>query len=81
MYFNDMNKTILITGASSGIGEGCARKFAAQGDRLILNERSTDKFTSWFFLSLVNVAEERPVLFRSSAFPISRSTQRSHNFL
>ena len=38
-----MNKTILITGASSGIGEGCARKFASQGARLILNARSTDK--------------------------------------
>lgn len=41
-----MNKTILITGASSGIGEGCARKFASQGDRLILNARSTDKLTA-----------------------------------
>ena len=38
-----MNKTVLITGASSGIGEGCARKFASQGARLILNARSTDK--------------------------------------
>lgn len=38
-----MNKTVLITGASSGIGEGCARKFASQGVRLILNARSTDK--------------------------------------
>ena len=38
-----MNKTVLITGASSGIGEGCARKFASQGDRLILNARRTDK--------------------------------------
>ena len=36
-------KTILITGASSSIGEGCARKFASQGARLILNARSTDK--------------------------------------
>ena len=41
-----MNKTILITGASSGIGAGCARKFASQGARLILNSRSTDKLRS-----------------------------------
>ena len=38
-----MNKTVLITGASSGIGEGCARKFASEGARLILNARSIDK--------------------------------------
>lgn len=36
-------KLIMITGASSGIGEACARKFAANGCRLILNARSTDK--------------------------------------
>jgi NADP-dependent 3-hydroxy acid dehydrogenase YdfG len=36
----------LITGASSGIGEGCARKFASQGARLILNSRSADKLTA-----------------------------------
>ena len=41
-----MNKTILITGASSGIGEGCARKFASQGARLILNSRGADKLTA-----------------------------------
>ena len=41
-----MNKTILITGASSGIGAGCARKFASQGARLILNSRSIDKLRS-----------------------------------
>ena len=38
-----MNKIVLITGASSGIGEGCARKFASDGARLILNARSVDK--------------------------------------
>ena len=38
-----MNKTVLITGASSGIGEGCARKFASEGARLILNARRADK--------------------------------------
>lgn len=41
-----MNKTILITGASSGIGEGCARKFASEEARLILNARSVGKLES-----------------------------------
>lgn len=36
-------KIVLITGASSGIGEGCARKFAAQGANLILNARNVTK--------------------------------------
>ena len=34
------NKTIFITGASSGIGEACARKFASEGNILILNGRN-----------------------------------------
>ena len=36
-------KLIFITGATSGIGEGCARKFAAMGSNLILNGRNTEK--------------------------------------
>ena len=35
-----MNKIVLITGATSGIGLACARKFAANGDRLILTGRN-----------------------------------------
>ena len=37
------NKIVLITGATSGIGEGCARKFAQGGYDLILTGRNTDK--------------------------------------
>ncbi len=37
------DKIVFITGASSGIGEACARKFAASGAKLILNARSLDK--------------------------------------
>jgi 3-hydroxy acid dehydrogenase / malonic semialdehyde reductase len=38
-----MNKTIFITGATSGFGEACARKFAAAGNHLILTGRRKDR--------------------------------------
>lgn len=37
------SQTVFITGASSGIGEACAIKFAQQGYNLILNSRRADK--------------------------------------
>lgn len=37
------DRIVFITGATSGIGEGCARKFAAMGSDLILNGRNTEK--------------------------------------
>ena len=36
-------KTVFITGATSGIGEACAWKFASQGANLILNGRNKEK--------------------------------------
>lgn len=38
-----VDKTVLITGASSGIGQACARAFAAAGARLVVAARRRDR--------------------------------------
>ena len=38
-----MSRTVVITGANSGIGLGAARRFAADGDHVVLAVRSTEK--------------------------------------
>lgn len=38
-----MNKTVLITGASSGFGQACAIKFASEGYDLIITARRNDR--------------------------------------
>lgn len=40
-----MNKIVLITGATSGIGLACARKFANNGDNLILTGRNEKRLS------------------------------------
>ncbi|MBR1882866.1 MAG: SDR family NAD(P)-dependent oxidoreductase [Muribaculaceae bacterium] len=39
-------KTILITGATSGIGEACARRFAHDKERLIITGRNVERLIS-----------------------------------
>lgn len=39
-------RTVLVTGASSGIGEACAEAFAAAGDRLILVARREERLAA-----------------------------------
>ncbi|WP_294640738.1 SDR family NAD(P)-dependent oxidoreductase [uncultured Aureimonas sp.] len=36
------DKMVIVTGAASGIGEGAARRFAAEGARLVLNDRDAE---------------------------------------
>ena len=38
-----MKKIVLITGATSGIGMACAKKFAENGDKLILTGRNVER--------------------------------------
>ncbi|RYZ49716.1 MAG: SDR family NAD(P)-dependent oxidoreductase [Sphingobacteriales bacterium] len=38
-----MNKTVFITGATSGIGKACAEKFGAMGFNLVINGRRVDR--------------------------------------
>ena len=67
-----MNRTVFITGATSGIGKACAEKFAAGGDNLILNGRRGDrlsdlqnflqnKFTVKIFTSVFDVQHKEEV--------------------
>jgi 3-hydroxy acid dehydrogenase/malonic semialdehyde reductase len=53
-------KTVLITGATSGIGEACAREFASHGYRLIITGRRIER--------LENLADELLNVYRSEVF-------------
>jgi len=40
------NKVVIITGASSGIGEACAISFANKGAKIVIAARNMDKLTN-----------------------------------
>jgi len=44
-YFASMNRIVLITGATSGIGKACAEKFASAKDDLIITGRRNERLT------------------------------------
>ena len=54
-----MNKVVMITGATSGIGMACAHKFAENGDRLILTGRNESRLAD---IKKVLVAQGADVL-------------------
>lgn len=56
-------KIVLITGATSGIGEACARKFAAGGYNLILTGRSEGKLKPVMEACKASGAEVCPMVF------------------
>ena len=62
-----MNKVVLITGATSGIGLACAKKFAANGDRLILTGRNEHRLN-----------EIRKALTESACGNINEETDAKH---
>jgi 3-hydroxy acid dehydrogenase/malonic semialdehyde reductase len=42
-YIHPMNKTVIITGATSGFGKACAQRFAKEGCRVIINGRRGER--------------------------------------
>lgn len=58
-----MDRIILITGATSGIGKACAEKFASSGDRLIITGRRGERLSI-----LKNELEKR---FKKQVLPLA----------
>ena len=70
-----MNKIILITGATSGIGLACAKKFADNGDRLILTGRNENHLAE-----IKKELEEKGTDVLTLAFDV-RDTQKATQYI
>lgn len=70
-----MKKTVLITGATSGIGLACARKFADNGDRLILTGRNENRLAE-----IRKKLEEKGIDVLTLAFDV-RDTQKATKYI
>ena len=70
-----MKKTVLITGATSGIGLACARKFADNGDRLILTGRNENRLAE-----IRKKLEEKGTDVLTLAFDV-RDTQKAMKYI
>ncbi|KTC86816.1 SDR family NAD(P)-dependent oxidoreductase [Legionella brunensis] len=68
---NMTNKIVLITGASSGIGEACARLFASNGAKLILCARRQDRIES--------LAKELKSLYGTTSLPLQLDVRVREN--
>ncbi|CAL8480571.1 protein of unknown function (plasmid) [Caballeronia sp. S22] len=64
-------KAIIVTGAGSGIGEGAARRFAAEGASVVLAGRSAKSSTASRAISILRE--------RSCIPSMRRSTKRRNN--
>jgi NADPH:quinone reductase-like Zn-dependent oxidoreductase len=71
------NKTVIVTGASSGIGRAAARRFAAEGVKLALFARSADKLQAL----ADELGAECPALPLDLAKPADVAAQRSRQNL
>ena len=57
-----MNKTIWITGASSGIGEACTYEYSTRGYRLVLTSSSAERLAPVRMKCLENGAADVKIL-------------------
>jgi len=70
-----MNKIVLITGATSGIGEACAKKFAAAGYNLIITGRRVERLQQL----KINLEAEYPVKILPLPFDVQDSNRMATN--